>query len=76
MSDSYHHVSTPNKKSCFTDGDWEHNGMHTTSSYHPGGVNMAFCDGSVRFVADNIDGPTYRALGTRSGGESVDSSRF
>ncbi|MBU6276672.1 MAG: DUF1559 domain-containing protein [Planctomycetes bacterium] len=25
------------------------------SSYHPGGVSVAFCDASVRFISDNID---------------------
>ena len=75
-SDSYHHVSTPNKKSCFTDGDWEHNGMHTASSEHPGGVNMLFCDGSVRFINNSIDDRTYRALGTRAGGEPIDQTNL
>lgn len=71
-SDSYHHVSTPNKKSCFVGGDWSHDGFLTASSGHPGGVNMVFCDGSVRSISDNIDATIYRALGTRDSGEKVD----
>jgi prepilin-type N-terminal cleavage/methylation domain-containing protein/prepilin-type processing-associated H-X9-DG protein len=38
-------------------------------SKHTGGVNAALVDGSVRFVADGIDLATWRALGTRAGGE-------
>lgn len=44
-------------------------------SFHPGGANMLFGDGSVRFMsyaATNI----MPALATRSGGEVVDSSGF
>jgi prepilin-type N-terminal cleavage/methylation domain-containing protein/prepilin-type processing-associated H-X9-DG protein len=40
-------------------------------SYHPGGANFLMCDGSVRFVDENIDGETYRALASREGGETV-----
>lgn len=35
-------------------------------SEHPGGVNIAFCDGSVRFVSDDIEIISFRALWTRS----------
>jgi hypothetical protein len=28
-------------------------------------------DGSVKFVSENITMPTYRALGSRNGGETV-----
>ncbi len=38
-------------------------------SRHPGGVNVALVDGSVRFVTQTIDVDTWRALGSRNGGE-------
>lgn len=38
-------------------------------SKHTSGVNVSFCDGSVRFIPDAIDAVVWRALGTRSGGE-------
>jgi prepilin-type processing-associated H-X9-DG protein len=41
------------------------------ASYHPGGVNLLFLDGSVHFVKETINRTTWRALGTRSGGEVV-----
>ncbi len=46
-------------------------GSNSPGSYHPGGINAAMCDGSVRFLADAIDPTTFRALTTRSGGEVV-----
>jgi prepilin-type N-terminal cleavage/methylation domain-containing protein/prepilin-type processing-associated H-X9-DG protein len=36
----------------------------TARSRHTGGVNMALCDGSVRFVATSISLATWRAWGT------------
>lgn len=43
----------------------------TGRSYHPGGVNALLLDGSVRWVKDSIDRSVWRALGTRSGSESL-----
>jgi prepilin-type N-terminal cleavage/methylation domain-containing protein/prepilin-type processing-associated H-X9-DG protein len=40
-------------------------------SQHTGGVNAAMADGSIRFVANTIDLTTWRAMGTRAGGEAV-----
>jgi prepilin-type N-terminal cleavage/methylation domain-containing protein/prepilin-type processing-associated H-X9-DG protein len=51
-------------------------GAITARSYHAGGVNALFLDGSVRFVTDAIPQATWRALGTRNGGEAVDGSAF
>jgi prepilin-type processing-associated H-X9-DG protein len=37
------------------------------SSNHTGGVNVLFCDGGVRFVAETIDGSVYARLITPDG---------
>jgi prepilin-type N-terminal cleavage/methylation domain-containing protein/prepilin-type processing-associated H-X9-DG protein len=39
-------------------------------SKHPGGVNACLLDGSVRFIANTINWPTWQALGTTQGGET------
>jgi prepilin-type processing-associated H-X9-DG protein len=46
-------------------------GWRAARSMHTGGAHVLLCDGSVRFVSDNIYLPTWRALATRSGGEVV-----
>jgi prepilin-type N-terminal cleavage/methylation domain-containing protein/prepilin-type processing-associated H-X9-DG protein len=43
----------------------------TARSYHEGGVNVLLMDGAVRFVANSIPLGTWRALGTRAGGEAA-----
>jgi prepilin-type processing-associated H-X9-DG protein len=39
------------------------------TSFHSNGVNLVFCDGSVRFVNDSVNGDVFDALGSRDGGE-------
>ena len=51
-------------------------GMITTRSYHPGGVNSLFGDGSVRFVKNSISPITWWAIGTKAGGEVVSSDSY
>jgi prepilin-type N-terminal cleavage/methylation domain-containing protein/prepilin-type processing-associated H-X9-DG protein len=46
------------------------------SSHHPGGVNMAFVDGSVKFIKDSINQQTWWAIGTRNGGEVVSADAY
>jgi prepilin-type processing-associated H-X9-DG protein len=40
-------------------------------SYHPGGAQFVFCDGSVQFVPETIDYLTYQRLGDRHDGQPV-----
>jgi prepilin-type N-terminal cleavage/methylation domain-containing protein/prepilin-type processing-associated H-X9-DG protein len=47
----------------------DRNDIMTARSWHPGGVNVALCDASVRFVSRNISLSTWQALGTIKGGE-------
>jgi len=46
--------------------DWTGGGM---SSTHVGGAHALMCDGSVRFITQNISIFTLQALATRAGGE-------
>jgi len=46
-------------------------GIYPPRSRHPGGVNVAMGDASVRFVSDTINLSTWQGLGSRAGGESV-----
>ena len=48
----------------------------TSRSYHPGIVNALFADGSVHFVKNSINFPTWRALGTVGGGEVISSDSY
>ena len=48
--------------------NWLSGGM---SSTHVGGAHALLCDGSVRFISQNMSLFTLQALATRAGGESV-----
>ena len=43
--------------------------LNAYGSQHVGGAHVALADGSARFLSENIDLATYRALSTRAGGE-------
>jgi prepilin-type N-terminal cleavage/methylation domain-containing protein/prepilin-type processing-associated H-X9-DG protein len=65
------------------DWDWidENDGGPTfmslsASSYHPGGVNALFADGSVHFIKNSVNGVTWYALGTIAGGEVISSDSY
>jgi prepilin-type N-terminal cleavage/methylation domain-containing protein/prepilin-type processing-associated H-X9-DG protein len=64
----YFHVNVPNSRSCM----YPSGRIATTAqSSHTGGVNVAMGDGSIRFVRDSIPLQTWRAMGSRDGGETI-----
>jgi prepilin-type processing-associated H-X9-DG protein len=71
----YNHVATPNGTTCAGTGfpgTMANMSMQVPpSSRHPGGVNVLFGDGSVRFLKDTVALTTWRAIGTRNGAETV-----
>jgi prepilin-type processing-associated H-X9-DG protein len=46
------------------------------SAHEGGGATVGMCDGSVHFVSQNIDLTIYQALGTISGGETINLDEF
>jgi prepilin-type N-terminal cleavage/methylation domain-containing protein/prepilin-type processing-associated H-X9-DG protein len=40
-------------------------------SFHSGGINVLLCDGSQRFISENVSGVTYRSLISRDEGDPV-----
>jgi prepilin-type N-terminal cleavage/methylation domain-containing protein/prepilin-type processing-associated H-X9-DG protein len=77
----YSHTQTPNRKSCvYTDDNqvsnttWE--AIIAAGSSHPGGVNVLFLDGSVKFIKDTINYNTWYALGTHNGAEVISADSF
>ncbi|CAN5836206.1 DUF1559 domain-containing protein [soil metagenome] len=74
----YNHYLPPNadQPDCLGPFNPHNPGWKTARSYHSGGVNMLFCDGSVRFVKDTVNLQTWRALATRNGGEVISADQF
>ena len=54
------------------------NGLNfaNASSNHPGGANVMFGDGSVKFIKSTIGMITWWGLGTRNGGEVISSDAY
>ena len=45
--------------------------LQNASSNHPGGVNVLFMDGSVRFVKSSVNWQPWYAIATPDGNEAI-----
>jgi prepilin-type N-terminal cleavage/methylation domain-containing protein/prepilin-type processing-associated H-X9-DG protein len=85
----YSHTQTPNRRSCYwtnvssfpgTSSDQDFAGatqtMVAASSYHPGGVNVVFMDGSVHFIKNSVAFPSWYGLATPNRGEVISSDSY
>jgi prepilin-type N-terminal cleavage/methylation domain-containing protein/prepilin-type processing-associated H-X9-DG protein len=50
--------------------------LNAARSYHPGGLNAAMADGSVKFFKNTININTWRALSTMKGGEVISADQL
>jgi prepilin-type N-terminal cleavage/methylation domain-containing protein/prepilin-type processing-associated H-X9-DG protein len=78
---TYSHTQGPNRRSCwYDDGCCEGNDrfehMMAAGSNHPGGVNVLFLDGSVRFIKSSVNYNAWHAMGSKDGGEVISADSF
>jgi prepilin-type N-terminal cleavage/methylation domain-containing protein/prepilin-type processing-associated H-X9-DG protein len=76
----YSHTVTPNRPACdysntYQDGRATITGVNA-SSLHPGGVNVLFMDGSVKFVKSTVNYIAWYALATPDGNETVSADAY
>jgi prepilin-type processing-associated H-X9-DG protein len=83
QSATYTHTQLPNRTSCYY-SDYGTMGQPlaallnvlAASSRHPGGVNVAFADGSVRFIKSSVSPQAWYAIATVAGNEVVSSDAY
>jgi prepilin-type N-terminal cleavage/methylation domain-containing protein/prepilin-type processing-associated H-X9-DG protein len=82
-------ANTPNLKACYyrdgandgaatrlPDDDDSVDTLIGASSNHPGGVNVLFMDGSVKFVKSTVNFNTWLAIGSIDGNETVSADAY
>jgi len=76
----YSHTVTPNRFACqYSDQNNDSRATITgvnASSNHPGGVNVLFMDGSVRFIKSSVSYIAWYAIATPDNGEVVGSDQL
>ena len=81
----YSHIMPPNTEACmFTNQNHSalnyfldaYATMIGASSYHPGGVNVGFLDGSVKFIKNNVSLGVWGGISTMGGGEIISADAY
>ncbi len=78
----YNHFGPPNGNTCSASnasrlGGWcGYQCAGSATSNHPGGANVCFADGSVKFIKDTVNQATWWALGSRNGGEVLSADSY
>ncbi len=79
-SQIYSHTVTPNRYCCeYADQNPDGRATITAqnaSSMHPGGVNVLFMDGSVRFIKTSVNYLAWYAIATPDNGEVIGSDQL
>jgi prepilin-type N-terminal cleavage/methylation domain-containing protein/prepilin-type processing-associated H-X9-DG protein len=69
-------VSNPGQDLPCTGGSGDKGAYAGARSRHPGGINALMGDGSVRFVKNSVNMPTWIGLNTMSGGEVISADQY
>jgi prepilin-type N-terminal cleavage/methylation domain-containing protein/prepilin-type processing-associated H-X9-DG protein len=73
---TYSHTQLPNRRSCGGPDFGRFGNLISASSNHPGGVNVLFADGSVRFVKSTVNYQAWYAIATISNGEVLSADAY
>jgi len=82
MWDAYNHFMPPNTFACDSTTDGNTGGYASVpdafppASNHPGGVNIAFADGSVKFMKNSVNLLVWWGLGSRNGSELISADQY
>jgi prepilin-type N-terminal cleavage/methylation domain-containing protein/prepilin-type processing-associated H-X9-DG protein len=72
MTGYYTHTIPPNFNSYDCGNGYTFTAAHIAArSYHPGGANIVYADGSVHFAKNSVNLNVWRAVGTKAGGEVI-----
>jgi prepilin-type N-terminal cleavage/methylation domain-containing protein/prepilin-type processing-associated H-X9-DG protein len=76
LNNKYFCVSNPGQDLPCTAGASDQGAYAGARSRHPGGINVLMGDGSVRFVKNSVNMPTWLALNTMQAGEVISADQY